>query len=36
VAVRLRLRGTHSGKFLGIPATGRTIEYVSRQTDQID
>jgi steroid delta-isomerase-like uncharacterized protein len=25
VAVRLRIRGTHSGEFLGIPATGRTI-----------
>jgi steroid delta-isomerase-like uncharacterized protein len=31
VAVRLRLRGTHSGEFLGIPATGRTIEYVSHE-----
>ena len=29
VAVRLRFRGTHCGEFLGIPATGRTIEYVS-------
>ena len=29
VAVRLRFRGTHSGEFLGFPATGRTIEYVS-------
>ena len=31
VAVRLRLRGTHCGEFLGIPATGRTIEYVSHE-----
>lgn len=31
VAVRLRLRGTHSGEFLGFPATGRTIEYVSHE-----
>jgi steroid delta-isomerase-like uncharacterized protein len=31
VAVRLRIRGTHSGEFLGIPATGRTIEYVSHE-----
>ena len=31
VAVRLRFRGTHSGDFLGIPATGRTIEYVSHE-----
>ena len=31
VAVRLRFRGTHCGDFLGIPATGRTIEYVSHE-----
>jgi steroid delta-isomerase-like uncharacterized protein len=31
VAVRLRFRGTHSGEFLGIPATGRTIAYVSHE-----
>ena len=31
VAVRLRFRGTHSGEFLGMPATGRTIEYVSHE-----
>ena len=31
VAVRLRLRGTHRGEFLGISATGRTIEYVSHE-----
>jgi steroid delta-isomerase-like uncharacterized protein len=31
VAIRLRFRGTHSGEFLGIPATGRTIEYVSHE-----
>jgi steroid delta-isomerase-like uncharacterized protein len=31
VAVRLRFRGTHSGDFLGFPATGRTIEYVSHE-----
>src|SRR5215831_1957153 len=31
VAVRLRFRGTHSGGFLGIPATGRPIEYVSHE-----
>ena len=31
VAVRLRFRGTHRGEFLGIPATGRTIEYVSHE-----
>jgi steroid delta-isomerase-like uncharacterized protein len=31
VAVRLRFHGTHSGDFLGIPATGRAIEYVSHE-----
>ena len=31
VAVRLRFRGNHRGEFLGIPATGRTIEYVSHE-----
>jgi steroid delta-isomerase-like uncharacterized protein len=31
VAVRLRFRGTHRGEFLGTPATGRTIEYVSHE-----
>jgi len=31
VAVRVRFRGTHSGEFLGFPATGRTIDYVSHE-----
>lgn len=31
VALRLRFRGTHSGEFLGIPPTGRTVEYVSHE-----
>jgi steroid delta-isomerase-like uncharacterized protein len=31
VAVRIRFCGTHSGEFLGIPATGRSIEYVSHE-----
>lgn len=31
VALRLRFRGTHSGEFLGIPATGHPIEYVSHE-----
>ena len=31
VALRLTFRGTHLGDYLGIPATGRTIEYVSHE-----
>jgi steroid delta-isomerase-like uncharacterized protein len=31
VAARLTFRGTHQGEFLGVPATGRTIEYVSHE-----
>jgi steroid delta-isomerase-like uncharacterized protein len=31
VAVRLRFRGSHGGKFLGAAATGRTVEYVSHE-----
>lgn len=31
VALRLTFRGTHQGEFLGIPATGRTVEYVSHE-----
>jgi steroid delta-isomerase-like uncharacterized protein len=31
VAVRLRFHGTHAGEFLGIPATGRGVEYVSHE-----
>jgi steroid delta-isomerase-like uncharacterized protein len=31
VALRLTFRGTHKAEFLGIPATGRTIEYVSHE-----
>jgi steroid delta-isomerase-like uncharacterized protein len=31
VALRLTLRGTHQGEFQGIPATGRTIDYVSHE-----
>ena len=31
VAVRLTFRGTHKGDYLGLPATGRAIEYVSHE-----
>ena len=31
VALRLTLRGTHQGEYLGIPATGRIIEYASHE-----
>ena len=31
VAVRLTFHGTHTGEFLGIPATGRTVNYDSNE-----
>ena len=31
VALRLTLSGTHQGEFQGIPATGRTISYISHE-----
>ncbi|MBV9820555.1 MAG: ester cyclase [Solirubrobacterales bacterium] len=31
VAVRLRFCGTHAGDYLGFPATGRSVEYVSHE-----
>lgn len=36
VAVRLTLRGTHAGDFQGLPATGRTIEYVSHEFYRVE
>jgi steroid delta-isomerase-like uncharacterized protein len=31
VAIRVSFRGSHQGEFQGIPATGRTIHYVSHE-----
>jgi len=36
VALRLRLRGTHQGEFQGIPATGRSIDYVSHEFYRVE
>jgi steroid delta-isomerase-like uncharacterized protein len=36
VAVRVRFRGTHSGEFQGIPATGRTIHYISHEFYRVE
>jgi steroid delta-isomerase-like uncharacterized protein len=31
VAVRLTMRGTHTGEYLGLPPTGRHVTYVSHE-----
>ncbi len=31
VALRLTIHGTHQGDFLGIPATGRQVSYISHE-----
>jgi steroid delta-isomerase-like uncharacterized protein len=36
VAVRLRMRGTHRGEFMGIPATGRAVSYVSHEFYRVE
>jgi steroid delta-isomerase-like uncharacterized protein len=36
VAVRLRMRGTHAGEYLGIAASGRTVSYVSHEFYRIE
>lgn len=36
VAARLMLHGTHQGEFQGIPATGRTIHYVSHEFYRVE
>jgi len=36
VATRVTYRGTHSGEFIGIPATGRRIEYTGTAMDRLE
>jgi steroid delta-isomerase-like uncharacterized protein len=36
VAVRLSMRGTHRGEYLGIPATGRPVSYVSHEFYRVE
>lgn len=36
IALRLTLSGTHQGEFQGIPATGRTISYVSHEFYRVE
>jgi steroid delta-isomerase-like uncharacterized protein len=36
VAIRVSFRGTHQGEFQGIPATGRTIHYVSYEFYRVE
>jgi steroid delta-isomerase-like uncharacterized protein len=36
VAVRVRMRGTHEGDYLGIAATGRQVSYVSHEFYRIE
>jgi steroid delta-isomerase-like uncharacterized protein len=36
VAVRVSFHATHAGEFLGIPATGRTVNYVSHEFYRVE
>ena len=36
VATRVTFRGTHAGEFMGIPATGRRIEYAGTAMDRLE
>jgi steroid delta-isomerase-like uncharacterized protein len=36
VAIRVSFRGTHQGEFQGIPANGRTINYVSHEFYRVE
>jgi steroid delta-isomerase-like uncharacterized protein len=35
-AIRVSFRGTHQGEFQGIPATGRTIHYISHEFYRVE
>jgi steroid delta-isomerase-like uncharacterized protein len=36
VAVRVSFRGTHTGEFQGVPATGRQIHYVGHEFYRVE
>lgn len=36
VAMRVRISGTHEGDYLGIPATGRPVSYVSHEFYRVE
>jgi len=36
VAIRVSFRGTQQGEFQGIPATGRTVHYISHEFYRVD
>jgi steroid delta-isomerase-like uncharacterized protein len=36
VAVRVSFRGTHAGEFQGVPATGRSVHYVSHEFYRVE
>ncbi|OEU96431.1 hypothetical protein AN216_20640 [Streptomyces oceani] len=36
VAMRLTFRGTHTGEFQGIPATGREVSYTSNEIYRVE
>jgi steroid delta-isomerase-like uncharacterized protein len=36
VATRVTFRGTHTGEFAGVPATGRRIEYAGTAVDRLE
>jgi predicted ester cyclase len=36
VATRVTFRGTHTGEFAGIPATGKRVEYAGTAMDRLE